>query len=114
MFALMQLIGIIMGMFIDGFSILMITISILIPILKAIGLDPLFFGIMYLINQGVGLLSPPFGMILFVMKGVSPPDVTMEDIYRSAMPYALLVLLTMVIVVFFPQIALWLPGKMAM
>jgi tripartite ATP-independent transporter DctM subunit len=114
MFALMQFVGIIMGMFIDGFSILMITIPIFIPILKAIGLDPLFFGIMFLINQGIGLLSPPFGMILFVMKGVCPSDVTIEEIYRSAIPYALLILASMFIVALFPQIALWLPSKMAL
>lgn len=112
MVTMMQLVGLILGMFIDGFSILMITLPIFMPILDIIKFDPLLFAIAYLVNQGIGSISPPFGTVLFVMKGVSGPDVSMEEIYRAAIPICLLILLGMLMVFALPQIALWLPDQM--
>jgi tripartite ATP-independent transporter DctM subunit len=106
----MQLILLVMGCLMDLFSIMMITIPIFFPIIKALGFDPLWFGILFLLNMEIAPQTPPFGLELFVMKGVAPKDVTMGDICRAAFPFILIEILVLALMLVFPDIALWLPG----
>jgi len=108
----MQVGLIILGCFLDPGAITMITIPIFIPIVRSLGFDPLWFGILFVIIMEMGYLTPPFGMNLFVMKGVAPKGVTMGDIYRSIIPFVALQMVGLIIIMIFPQLALWLPGLM--
>lgn len=105
-----QIILLFMGMFMEQLSILMITLPIFMPLTAVFGWNPLWFGLMMLINMGIANLSPPFGVLLFVMKGVSTPGTTMGDIYRAAIPFVIMDFLVIALVMAFPQVALWLPG----
>jgi tripartite ATP-independent transporter DctM subunit len=108
----MMLLVMFLGMFMEQMSILMITLPIFMPVCKTLGWDPLWFGLMLLINMSIANLSPPFGIELFVMKGVSPPDTTMGDIYRAAVPFIIMEALVILLVILAPPIATWLPGIM--
>jgi len=108
----MMLLVMFLGMFMEQMSILMITLPIFMPVCKALGWDPLWFGLMLLINMSIANLSPPFGIELFVMKGVSPPDTTMGDIYRASVPFIIMEALVILLVILAPPIATWLPGVM--
>lgn len=109
---LMQLVLIFLGMFIEQTAILMVTIPIFMPIVRTLGWDPIWFGAIMLLNLELATLSPPFGLSLFVMKGIAPPGNTLEDIYRAAIPFCLLNLVVMAIMIAFPPVVLWLPGLM--
>ncbi|MBI4187269.1 MAG: TRAP transporter large permease subunit [Chloroflexi bacterium] len=108
----LQLIVVILGMFIEQSAIMMITLPMFMPVVTALGFNPVWFGAIYLINMVLGGISPPFGLTMFVMKGVAPPDTTMGDIYRAAMPFVYIDLIAMALVTAFPSLALWLPGLM--
>jgi tripartite ATP-independent transporter DctM subunit len=108
----MQLVVLILGCFMDLISLTMITIPIFMPVVNALGLDPVWFCTMMLINLGAATLTPPFGMLLFTMKGVAPADVSMGDIIRAAIPYFLMNLVIIGLILIFPSIALWLPSQM--
>ncbi|MCL0065391.1 TRAP transporter large permease subunit [Dehalococcoidia bacterium] len=108
----MQIIMIFMGMFIDWIGILMIAGPMFVPIIVELGFCPLWFGILFNLNMQIGFLSPPFGLALFYLKGVAPPDVTMMDIYRSIWPYIILQMIGLALVMIFPWIGTWLPGLM--
>ncbi len=90
----------------------MITTPIFMPIIETLKIDPIWFLTMVMINLGAGLLTPPFGMVLFTMKGVTPPDITMGDIITAAFPYFIMNLIVVALMIIFPSIALWLPGLM--
>jgi tripartite ATP-independent transporter DctM subunit len=107
---LMQVVALIMGAFIELTSILMITIPIYMPIVQVFGFDPLWFGVILLVNAEMGATTPPFGLSMFVMKGVAPPDTTMGDIYKAGIPYLGCDLITMALLMVFPGIPLWLPN----
>jgi tripartite ATP-independent transporter DctM subunit len=109
---LMQLIVLLLGMFLEQTSIMMITLPIFMPIVSALGFNEVWFGLITLINLGIGNRTPPVGFLLFVMKSISPPDTTMVDIYRAATPYILLDVIVMLLVMFIPQLALWIPQAM--
>jgi tripartite ATP-independent transporter DctM subunit len=111
-FIIIQVIVVIMGMFMEPASIIMITLPVFMPVIHSLGFDPVWFAIVMLLNIQLGMLSPPFGMSLFVMKGVAPPDTTMGDVYRAALPFFALNLVGMALVIAFPVVALWLPGLM--
>ena len=85
-------------------------IPLFMPIVAALGFDPIWFVILILINCEMGFTTPPFGLTLFVMKGVAPPDTKMSDIYLAGIPFLVCDAIAMAIVIAFPQIALWLPG----
>lgn len=102
----------IMGTFLEAMPIIMITLPIFIPIIKALGFDPIWFGAMMLLTIEMGLTTPPFGLILFVVKGLAPEGVTMIDVYKAGIPFLLCDLIVLVILLAFPQVALWLPGLM--
>jgi tripartite ATP-independent transporter DctM subunit len=106
----MQLIVSILGTFMDLISIIMILVPIFEPTITRLGVDPIWFCTMMLTNLGVATLTPPFGNLLFVIKGVSPPDVTMREIIKAALPYVALGIVTIILLFIFPQLALWLPG----
>ncbi|MEI9478277.1 MAG: TRAP transporter large permease subunit [Deltaproteobacteria bacterium] len=107
---IMQVIIGILGCFMEGVSIMMITLPVFMPIAYTLGFNPIWFGVLMLINIEMGQLTPPFGMLLFVMKGVAPPDVTMEQIIKASVPYMIFDALIMAMIMIWPQIALWLPG----
>lgn len=106
----MQMVLLILGCFMDLFSIMMITIPLFFPIIKFLGFDPLWFGILFLLNMEIGPQTPPFGLELFVMKGVAPPDISMGDIYRAALPFILIDIFMLGLMIVFPWISLYLPG----
>lgn len=105
-----QIVIFILAMVLDPAGIMMITIPVFLPIIKAQGFDPLWFGILFVINMEIGYMTPPFGFNLFYLKGIVPPGISMGDIYRSVIPYTLVELTGLVIIMILPQIALWLPN----
>lgn len=109
---LMMLIALFLGMLMDGAAITMILIPIFMPIVIHLGVNPLWFGLLFTINMIIGYISPPFGMCLFYTKGIVPAEVTMGQIYRAVLPYTVIMVLVLVLSVSFPQILLWLPNKM--
>jgi len=106
----MQLSFFVLGAFLDDWAIMFICIPIYLPIIIHLGFDPLWFGVLFIINMQMAYLTPPFGYNLFYMKGVVPPSITMADIYRSIIPFVLIQAVGLVIVMIFPQIVLWLPS----
>ncbi|MGN6463065.1 MAG: TRAP transporter large permease [Pseudolabrys sp.] len=94
----------ILGFFIDQTSIMMITLPFYMPLLRGMGVDLVWFGILYLLCMQIGLLTPPFGLLLFVLKGVAPRGITVGMIYRAAIPYVWLTMLMMALIFIFPSI----------
>jgi tripartite ATP-independent transporter DctM subunit len=109
---IMQALMIVLGFFMEQVSIMMVTFPIFMPIVKALGLDPIWFGLLTLINMEIGMKTPPFGLCLFVMKGVVPPGTTMANIFRAVIPFVVLDVIAMLIIMFFPSIATLLPSLM--
>lgn len=99
----------VLAMVLDPAGIMMICVPVFLPIVKSYGFDPLWFGILFVINMEIGYMTPPFGFNLFYLKGIVPKGITMGDIYRSVVPYTLVELTGLILVAIFPQIALWLP-----
>jgi len=108
----MQFVVLILGCFMDEVAIMMMIVPIYMPIVHALGFDPIWFAILLLINMEMGLTTPPFGLILFVMKGVAPPGTKITDLYKAALPFLACDAIAMALIIAFPQIALWLPSKM--
>ena len=108
----MLIVLLIMGTFLEAMPIIMITLPIFIPIIKALGFDPIWFGVMMLLTIEMGLTTPPFGLILFVVRGLAPKGVTMMDVYKAGIPFLLCDLIVLVILIAFPPVALWLPSLM--
>jgi tripartite ATP-independent transporter DctM subunit len=108
----MQVLLIFLGCFMDNLSMVMIAIPIYLPIVNALHFNTLWFSLIMLINMEMANTTPPFGLLLFVMKGVAPPDTTMGEIYKAGLPFLLCDALAMILVMVFPQIALYLPGLM--
>ena len=110
---IMQAILILMGMFMEPLSIMMLTVPIYFPVIQAFGYDPIWFGAIMLLNMEMATISPPFGLNLFVMRGVAPKGVTMGDVYAASIPFLLLDLVVMAILLAYPPLVLWLPSLMA-
>ena len=106
----MQLSFFVLGMFLDDIAILFLCMPIYLPIIKALGFYPVWFGILYVLNMQMAYLTPPYGLNLFFMKAVAPPDVTIKHIYTAIIPFLCLQMLALVIVMAFPQLALFLPN----
>jgi tripartite ATP-independent transporter DctM subunit len=104
-----QVVWFLLGLVIDAWSILMITLPILLPLLPMYGFDPLWLGVLYAINTQTGYLTPPFGTMLFMMKGIAPKEVTMNDIYRSITPFVITQLVCLALCIAFPVFVTWLP-----
>ena len=108
--AAMMLVLILLGIFVDQVSMMMITLPIFMPIVNTLGIDPVWFGVMFLVCMQLGLLLPPHGLLLMTMRGVAPPAVTMAHILTSVLPYVMMSLLLLVGIFFVPGIATWLPS----
>ena len=108
-----QMVFFILGCILDPAGIIMICTPVFVPVIKSLGFDPLWFGVLFIMNMEMGYLTPPFGFNLFYMKAIAPPGVTMTDIYRSVVPFVALQGLGLAIVIIFPEIALWFPRMLA-
>ena len=106
---LMQGILIVLGMFLDWVGILLLAVPVFVPIIRDLGFDPLWFGVLYLVNMQISFLSPPFGYALFYVRGVAP-QVPMGTIYKAALPFLFLQLVGLALVMLFPGLATWLPS----
>ena len=106
---MMQLSYILMGMFLDDTAMLVIVAPLYVPLIIALGFDPIWYGVLYTITCQIAYMTPPFGYNLFLMKAMAPKEITLIDIYRSIIPFVLVMLFGLVIMMMFPQIALWLP-----
>ena len=106
---IMMAILIMLGFVMDWIGILLLTMPIFVPIIKDLGYDPVWFGILLCMNMQISYLSPPFGPAAFYLKGVAPPDISLQDIYRALWPFMLLQMLALALVIIFPDIAMWLP-----
>ncbi|MFD1328627.1 TRAP transporter large permease [Mycoplana ramosa] len=100
---------IILGMFLDDTAMLVIVAPLYIPLVKLLGFDLIWFGILYTITCQIAYIVPPFGYNLFLMRAMAPPEITIVDIYKSIIPFFLLMVLSMIIIMVFPDIAMWLP-----
>ena len=107
---IMMAILLVLGFFIDWIGIMMLTMPVFVPIVVEMGYDPVWFGILFCMNMQISYLSPPFGPAAFYLKGVAPPEITLQDIYNSLWPFMALQILALAIVMMFPQLALWLPS----
>ena len=109
---IMALVFVVMGFFFDWLAILLLTMPAFVPIVQNLGFDLIWFGIVYLMCMQTAYLTPPFGGALFYLRGIVPPHITMIDIMLSVPPFVALQLVGLGVVIAFPDIALWLPGKM--
>ncbi len=107
--ALMMAILIFLGIFVDQVSMMLITLPVFMPIVQRLGIDPIWFGVLFLICMQLGLLLPPHGLLLMTMRGVAPPEVTMADIFRSVVPYIVMSIVLLIVLLLVPGIATWLP-----
>ncbi|MGD2126140.1 MAG: TRAP transporter large permease subunit [Desulfobacteraceae bacterium] len=110
--ASMQVILLLFGMFMDDYAVITICAPIFIPIATLLQFDPIWFSIVFILNMQVAYLTPPFGWALILMKGVAPPEVHTRDIWQSVPPFVGIQLIVLILTMIFPQLALWLPGKM--
>ncbi len=110
---MIQVIWIVLGCFIDWIGILLLTAPIFVPVVVALGFDPVWMGVLFCMNMQISYISPPFGPAAFYLKGVTPAGISLSDIFRSIWPYLGLQLVALGLVIAFPQIALWLPSTMA-
>lgn len=101
-----------LGMFLETTAMIMLAAPIVSPALASFGFDPLWWGIVFMTLLQIAYLSPPFGFALFYLKGVTPKDVTMEEIYLSSIPFMGLQILVAILLIAFPRLALWLPSLM--
>ncbi|MBI3434864.1 MAG: TRAP transporter large permease subunit [Proteobacteria bacterium] len=106
----MLLVLLFLGCFVDQVSMMLITLPFFMPLVQAHQIDPVWFGVLFLICMQLGLLTPPFGLLLFTMKGVAPPSISMQQIYVAVVPYILFGLLVLLLLLAFPTLATWLPS----
>jgi len=98
-----------LGVFVDQVSMMLITLPIFMPVVQTLGVDLVWFGVMFLICMQLGLLLPPHGLLLMTMKGVAPPEVRMTHIFSGVAPYIVLSIAVLALVFFVPAVAVWLP-----
>jgi len=106
---MMQLSYILMGMFLDDTAMLIIVAPLYVPLIINLGFNPVWYGVLYTITCQIAYMTPPFGYNLFLMKAMAPKEVSLGDIYRSIVPFVLVMIVGLAIVMLFPDIALWLP-----
>ena len=109
---LMMLTNIFLGCFLDSLGVLALSLPVYVPIVSALGIDPIWFGVLVVINTEIGALTPPVGVALYFLKGVAPKGVTLGDCVKGVAPYWFLYLVLMALVGLFPKICLWLPALM--
>jgi len=99
-----------LGLFLDQASMMMLTVPLFMPLVKSLGIDPVWFGVLFLMCMQIGLLTPPFGLLLFTMKSVAPPEITMREVISAAVPYVLFGFAITAAIFIFPKLATWLPS----
>jgi TRAP-type mannitol/chloroaromatic compound transport system permease large subunit len=105
-----MLLLIFLGLFVDQVSMMLITLPIFMPLVTRLGIDPIWFGVLFLICMQLGLLLPPHGLLLMTMRGVAPPEVTTAHIFRAVIPYLIFGMALLGLLLLFPAIATWLPN----
>jgi TRAP-type mannitol/chloroaromatic compound transport system permease large subunit len=98
-----------LGCFVDWVGILMLTVPLFGPIIRQLGFDPIWFGVLFAVNMQMSFLTPPFGMSLFYLKSVAPPEVSTVDVWKSAVPYLGLQFVGLALCMYYPEIILWAP-----
>ena len=106
---MMQLSYILMGMFLDDTAMLIIVAPLYVPLVISLGYNPIWYGVLYTITCQIAYMTPPFGYNLFLMKAMAPKEVSLGDIYRSIVPFVMVMCVGLAIVMIFPEIATWLP-----
>lgn len=106
---LMQLSFLVMGTFLDDTAMLVIVAPLYVPLVGELGFNLIWYGVLYTITCQIAYMTPPFGYNLFLMRAMAPPEIGLKDIYRSIIPFVGVMVVALVIVMAFPQIALWLP-----
>ena len=106
---MMQLSFLLMGTFLDDTAMLVIVAPLYVPLVKALEFDLIWYGVLYTITTQIAYMTPPFGYNLFLMRAMAPPEITLKDIYGSILPFVAVMIVCLVIVMMYPQIALWLP-----
>ena len=107
---MMQVSYIIMGMFLDDTAMLVIVAPLYIPLIISLGFNPIWYGVLYTVTCQIAYMTPPFGYNLFLMKAMAPPEISLVDIYKSIVPFVILMCIGLAVIMAFPQIALWLPN----
>jgi TRAP-type mannitol/chloroaromatic compound transport system permease large subunit len=107
-----QLIMLLLGFIIDEFIIVLMCAPIFTPIAVSLGYDPIWFGVLMILNIVIAVQTPPYGFALFYLKGIAPKGITMMDIYKSVTPFIMVQLVVLIICMVFPELVLWLPNKM--
>ena len=107
---LMQLSFLIMGTFLDDTAMLVIVAPLYVPLVKVLGFDLIWYGVLYTITPQIAYMTPPFGYNLFLMRAMAPPEITLKDIYGSILPFVLVMVFALSLIMLFPEIALWLPN----
>lgn len=110
---MMQISFVVLGIFLDDTAMLVIVAPLYIPLVVKLGFNPIWFGILYTITCQIAYITPPFGYNLFLMRAMSPSSITIRDIYASIMPFVLIMFIALVLIMIFPEIALWLPSQFA-
>jgi tripartite ATP-independent transporter DctM subunit len=108
----MMLLLIFLGIFVDQVSMMLITLPVFMPIVARLAIDPIWFGVLFLICMQLGLLLPPHGLLLMTMRGVAPPEVRMGHIFQAVVPYVVMSLLLLVLLLLLPVVATWLPNRL--
>jgi len=106
---MMQLSYIVMGMFLDDTAMLVIVAPLYVPLVISLGFNPIWYGVLYTITCQIAYMTPPFGYNLFLMRAMAPPEISLKDIYRSIVPFVFVMTFALILIMIFPQIALWLP-----
>jgi tripartite ATP-independent transporter DctM subunit len=109
---IMQLIMLVMGCFLDEYIIVLICAPIFTPSIVAMGLNPIWFGVLMIINLQIAVQTPPYGFALFYLKSITPKDVRMIDLYKAVLPFLLINVIALLIIMFNPSIATWLPDQL--
>jgi len=105
-----QFIMLLLGFILDDYVIVLMCAPLFTPIAVSLGYDPIWFGVLMIINILIAVQTPPYGFALFYLKGITPPDVGMGEIYKSVTPFILINLVVLIICMVFPEIVLWLPN----
>ena len=108
---MMQLSYLIMGMFLDDTAMLVIVAPLYVPLVGMLGFDLVWYGVLYTITCQIAYMTPPFGYNLFLMRAMAPPEVTLSDIYRSIIPFVAVMVLGLILVMIYPEVAMWLPNQ---
>ena len=108
---LMQLVMLLLGFIIDEFIIVLVCAPLFTPVVVALGYDPVWFGVLMIINIAIAVQTPPYGFALFYLKGIAPPDIKMQEIYRSVLPFISVKVAVLMLCLLFPEMVMWLPNR---